>query len=915
MTPDAVLLAMGSGESALKALEDLASGQMPGGASTKTATSAPENTPPETGAARVMQIQWLGLDVITENRALSLLEAQLGRAYSREAESRDIAALLNSGLFTSASIRRADLSGNNVRLDIHVTERKKPLTPESRPLPIPAAEDLSDEATKALEALGAAEPDIPNPPWVLGEVSIEGLRNARDKVVRRQITAREGDLYDRGDLDNDYQNIMSLGKFDRVVTDITVLTDRRVPPYFEAASESDHPIRLTFIVSERPVIGNIRYEGRSKISKSRIRDELTLREKDPLNPNKLREDVEKVKELYAKKGFHRASIRTETSVSSDTWKADVVYVIEEGPKASIEEVRIHGAAAFKPKKVVKKMENRPKWFSADIFDESKMKTDLQAIEMFYKNRGYMDFNIASASHSFNDDLTKIFIDITIEEGKPYYFGQTTFSGNVIYASTALAKSVDYKPTKLFNQEKLDYTVQSFRELYAEQGRLRTEIFTQRTYNEETGLMDFHFDFTEGSTAYVDHTDVEGNKTTKPFVFKRELVIKPGMRFQVSKIRKSQERIRNLGFVDDVQLDVQSPFDPDLVDLTFSVIEGKPGMLTAGAGFSSLDGLIGTLSLQHLNMWGRAHRANASWSFGSRVNDFNLGYTLPWIYEKPISLGFDLFNTRRVSPFEGSNSAFTSKRLGGGVRVGPRFKDDKYRVGMNYTFQRITVTDIQEQFRDSLTDGTSTQSTVSLELARDTRDNIWDPARGSRNSIGFANAGGIFQGNIHFFKPFINNAWHKTLVEVNDYPLVLTFSNRASYITQYNATKQVPVFERFFIGGQDTLRGYSSTGEVGARDGGKVYDVFNIELGFPLARERRRTIVKFVTFFDMGGTWENMRSVRATIGKEARDLKTNVGFGIRFVTPAFPIRLDWGYGFQHRPGEEKSQINFGIGSLF
>jgi len=108
---------------------------------------------------------------------------------------------------------------------------------------------------------------------------------------------------------------------------------------------------------------------------------------------------------------------------------------------------------------------------------------------------------------------------------------------------------------------------------------------------------------------------------------------------------------------------------------------------------------------------------------------------------------------------------------------------------------------------------------------------------------------------------------------------------------------------------------SYLGEAGYRDGGKVYDVFNIEFGFPLARERRKTIVKFVTFFDAGGAWDNVRSMQMRVGKGEHHVKTDVGFGIRFTTPAFPIRLDWGYGFQHRPGESKYQINFGIGNLF
>ncbi|TBR23310.1 hypothetical protein EPO15_06265, partial [bacterium] len=348
---------------------------------------------------------------------------------------------------------------------------------------------------------------------------------------------------------------------------------------------------------------------------------------------------------------------------------------------------------------------------------------------------------------------------------------------------------------------------------------------------------------------------------------------------------------------------------------FEIVEGKPGMLSAGAGFSSLDGLIGTMQLQHLNLLGRAWRTSLQWSFGARVNDFSVSWGTPWLREKPTSLDLSAYNTRRVAPYEGSSSAYTSKRVGGSVRLGPRFQDDKYRLETFYSFSQISIDNIDTQFLTSLSPGTSIQSMVGGSITRDTRDNIWDPSRGSKHTLSFDLSGGPAQGDIHFLRPGLEDAHNWTLGTIEDYPLVLTVANRLGYITQFGETKQVPVFDRFFIGGQDTLRGYSASGEAGYRNGGRLRDVANVELGFPLARERRKTIVKVVGFYDIGASWDSPRTVRLKVGKDEQDIKTNVGLGIRFVTPAFPIRLDWGYGFQHRPGEANYQINFGIGNLF
>jgi len=869
----------------------------------------------------IAQIQILGLEKIPESAVLEMIEAKEWKQYSPAAMSRDLTRLLGSGLFLSASIKAVPLSSEAIRVDINLKERKSKL-PDPEPAPVTAPAPLSrpiikttPEPTareKAARALGAVEDDeIPASPWVIGEIYFSGRRNVKQSTIRSQTSARKGGLYERAELQRDIQSILSLGNFERVVADITVLKDRKVPAHFESVSPSPHPIKLTFIVEEKPIIKKILFVGRDRVSKGRLLDSLDSQRRDPFDRVKMRTDTEKITETYKKKGFHRITVESAVEIDTTTHKAIITFTLEEGPKARIAGVIFAGVTAFKQKKLAKKMKNRRK----KIFDESKLEEDLKKVTSFYKNRGYLDFKIISSSIAYHNEGKKISIYVTVEEGNPYRFGETTFSGHKIYSSTTLIKALEYRKTKLYNEEKFNLTVAAIQELYAEKGRLRAQVYDKKNFNAVNGLMDIHFEISEGPTVYVDHVDVEGYKSTKGYVFTRELLIKPKMPFQISKIKKSQQRIFNLGFIDDIQLDVQSPYDPEKVDLTFEIFEGKPGMLTAGAGFSSLDGLIGTIALQHLNLFGRAYKTSLQWQFGSRVNDFSISWTTPWIYARPISLGFDVFNTRRISPFNSSSSAFITKRTGGSIRVGPRFQDDKYQLQLRYSFQKIATSNIEQQFAGALSAGTSIQSSIGVDFARDTRDNIWDPASGSRNSIGVTLSGGPVMGDINYIKPNITSSYNHTLFHVNEWPMVLTVANRAGYVTQFGETREVPVFERFFIGGQDTLRGYSATGEAGFRDGGKVYDVFNIELGFPLARERRRTIVKFVTFFDIGGSWDRVGTVSARIGPGQEDIKMDVGFGIRFTTPAFPIRLDWGYGFQHRPGESKYQINFGIGNLF
>ena len=768
----------------------------------------------------------------------------------------------------------------------------------------PSSAPVSAQAAPKAEAPAVARP------WVIGEIAVSGSKNVKASVVRSSVKARKGDLYDRPDLDRDIQSLLGLGDFERVGADVTA-TGKPVPSQWSKVAGSSTTVKLTFLVKERPFIRKIAFLGNKKLSKGVLGDAVTLKTKDPLDTVKLHEDARAVLDKYHEKGFLDAAVESAVAIDTQTLQADVTFTINESTKSAIFWVWVKGVKSFKENKILKQMTNRRK----KVFVEKDLPEDAKKIETFYLNRGFLDVQVSTPSVLVSEDRTRIYIDVAVDEGRSYRFGGTSFSGNMIYTSTELVKTVEYSRGKIFNNEKYEDTIRGIQELYAEKGRLRARVSPVKAFNSTTTLMDVHFAITEGDACYIDHVDVEGNKATKTYVLAREVAVKPGQVFQASLIRKSREKIMNLGFIDDVDVDIQSPTDPSKVDLTFDVTEGKPGMLSAGAAYSSVDGLVGTLSLQHMNLFGRAQRASVQWSFGKRVQDYSLSWTTPWIGDHPTSLGADLFNTRRISPFQSSYSAYTQKSTGGTIRLGPRFQDDKYQLSFSYTFSRIRLTDIQTQFQNTLQAGTSNYSSASVEFARDTRDNIWDPTRGSRNAIGAALSGGPFLGDISFFKPSLTNSVHFHLFSVEDYPLVLTFANRGAYITQFGGSREVPVFDRFFLGGQNDLRGYEPTGEVGDPSGGKVYDVFSAELGFPLARERRRTIVKFVTFFDMGTAWDNMRSVRPRFGTGSGDVKTDAGFGIRFTTPALPIRLDWGYGFDHRPGEKRYNINFGLGNLF
>ena len=785
-------------------------------------------------------------------------------------------------------------------------------TPEPETLPGMLSVAAGTAAPAALPQAAAAPANGQlTGPWEVAETAVKGNLNVKAKAVLKAGKAKKGRVYSREFVSQDIEAVLALGSMDKVSVDLEELEGRAVSAKLAAIVGSSRPVRVTYIVAEKPMVRTITVSGAKGMSKSAVKDEMTLKEKDFFDELKIREDLIKITDKYHEKGFIDAKADYEVKFDTAASLCFLTVSVTEGKKARVAAVELEGAAGFKTKKLVKKFKNRPK----KIYSPQDLDEDFKALETFYKNNGFADFKISASSVTFNEERSSVTIRLSLSEGTKQKFGATYFNGNTVYLPSELLPSVEYRRGKLYNQERFDETVRGLQDKYADKGYLKAALIPDKVYNEKTGETDVTFNVTENTQIFVDHVDVEGNKATKTYVLRREITQKEGEVFSSSKTRRSQEKIFNLGFIDDVSPVINPTADPDKVDLVFDVTEGKPGMLTAGAGISSTDGLVGTLSLSHLNLFGRAYKTSLSWNFGKRVQDYYLSWSTPWIGDSPTTLGVDVFNTRHYKPYRDTISAYTERRTGGKVTVAPRFGDDKYHLTTAYTYEKVRITDVDALYTGELIEGTSITSSVYVEMARDTRDNVWDPTRGTKVSLGVEYAGGPLQGDVNYYKPTLSFSYNLKLFSIDDYPFVLAFGNRLGFVERFGDTKNVPVYERYFLGGADTVRGYSNNGQIGPLNGGKVYDVANIEFKFPLARERKRTIVQWAFFFDIGNSWEGFDTVSARFGTGTTNLKTGAGFGIRFTTPAFPIRLDWGHGFNHKTGEQRSDIYFTLGNLF
>lgn len=757
----------------------------------------------------------------------------------------------------------------------------------------------------------------PNGPWMICEIGVDGLQNISKRTVTKASHAKKGQLYDRYTINEDIQDISSLGNFDSVQIDMSVAKGTRKDDQGEV--QPCH--RITYIVAEKPIFDRILYQGRKKLGKNAITSAMTLKLKDPFNEAKLIADLDRIKAKYAEKGYVNAQVSYELIPDEKLNTVTVKLIIDEGVRVRVAAVMLDGITDESPlpaDKIIKKASNRP----GKIFKPQNLQKDWVKMMLFGRNKGYADFELSEPKVELNDTKTGALLSYNITEGEKVDFGTVSFEGNNVFTPEELQKSVYVRSGKLYNQKDFDDTIAAIQADYANKGYLQARIVPQKTI--EDGRLNILYDISEGHVFYIDHVDVTGYKNTKKYVFTREISIKPGDLYDAQKIQRSQTRILNLGFINDVQIDIQPTADPQKVDLDFNITEGRPGMFTAGVAMSSMDGLYGEVSVNHLNLFGRAQRLSLRTMFGKEILDYTLSWSTPWIYDKPTSLGVDLFNTRRYRAFATENQAYTERRLGGRVRVGPRFNDDIYQLSFSYSLESIDIYDIDSHFKEPLAtpgaanyiaEGKTDLSSFSVDFAIDTRDNMWDPTTGWRNSLGLAIAGGPIGGDLDLWYLNARSVFNHTVLNIGgNYPIVFVLSNKIGSVRSYGRTGEVPPYEKFFLGGADTIRGYDRSGEVGPLYGGTTYYVMNAELRFPLAREGRRNIAQFAFFFDLGNAWNHANDLDFSLGSGVNQFKAGVGAGLRFTTPSLPIRIDWGYGLNHKNNEDRSHFYFNISNM-
>jgi outer membrane protein insertion porin family len=719
-------------------------------------------------------------------------------------------------------------------------------------------------------------------------IEVKGNKKVETSTIQFYIRTRIGDEFSVTRIREDILRIYRLGFFKDVQVDV---------------EEFEGGLRVTFIVVEEPLVRNIIITGTQAIKREEVEGKLALKSNAVLNRNQVRDSLDKIKQLYQEKGYYFAEAEAiYTEAGPD--EIDLGVRITEGHKILIKRITFVGnraAEAWELKNAMETKEANLLSFitGSGVYQRETLRNDIRRIEALYQTRGFLRVEVGEPEVRVDQQANGIFITIAIKEQEQFRVGRVRVEGDDLFSADELKRLMRLQEGEIFDRSQLSNDILQITDRYTERGYAFADVVPVTDIDQAKHLVNVNVRVDRGPQVRVGKILIVGNEITRDKVIRREIRLNEGDLFDSSKLRRSRQRLGNLGFFEEVKLDTKRRPEEDLVDLEVQVKEQPTGAFTAGAGYSSTQSVIGTASIRQNNLFGLGERIALTAQLSRISADFNLSFTEPYFLDTQISLGLDAFNRR----FD--YTTFTSRETGGGLRFS-RALGEYIRVGLGYRYEDIDITHVAEDasLRIKQLAGRSTSSVLNPSLAWDSRDNTLNPSRGFYDFLSFDVAGGPLGAENKFYKAIGEANWYYPLMS----DIVLWLRGRVAYADGYGG-KELPLFERFFVGTQDVnIRGYRLR-DVGPKDvngdpiGGNSLVLFTSQLRFPITSG-----LSLVGFIDAGNLYDKGEF-------DPTRLRVGVGPGIRFVTPLGPLALDLGFKLHRKPGEKPSEIHFNIGTLF
>lgn len=741
-------------------------------------------------------------------------------------------------------------------------------------------------------------------------VNIQGLERVSEQLVRSKVEVKPGDAYNARAIARDIRRLYELGYFSIIKAD---------------AAESGDGVAITYIIEEKRRIDEIKIVGNKKIRDRNIRAVLSWREGDAFVAEGYDEERDAILNLYQSKGYPNAHVDIVVEETGPS-RVRLTYDIEEGRKARIHRIEFAGNEALSDRQLKKAIKTRRSWwFIGGRYKEEQFEEDLQRILDKYGDVGRLEAAITRSDFDYLNNGKKLDITLQIQEGAEYSVGSLEIADNYVFDTDEIERLLKVKENDVHNKSQVKADADLVTKGYSDSGYVRAAVTPQVTLDREAKKTHIVHRIDEGDLKYVREVRITGNAVTRDDVIRREILTVPGERFDGTLLEASERRLDALDFFDNVRFNLDDVQEDDRYsNLLIDVEEGKTSYWNFGMGYSTEEAFNVYSELRFRNFdvknpptfSGGGQQFQIRTSLGQRRTEYSLAFTDPEFLGRPLAFGFDIFD----ESYEYSGGTdYTEDTQGVQIRLGKILSPHlTARTALRY--RNLDITDSEwEQFSiyEQLRGGDTTVSSI-WGLNRNTVDSKRDPSKGSVHDIELEIAG--LAGDNSFYKIQHDSTWYWPLGEKQKW--VLSYRTREGYAAGFGDTSDVPLADRFFVGGSTTVRGYRHR-DIGpqaprysimgfplpfigddVRIGGEIRLVNNLEIKYKLT-----DIFRLYAFTDAGGAWLDTSDFGG-------DIKASVGIGFGVDIPKIgPIRVDYGYPLNPDEDQGSGRLHLMTGFRF
>lgn len=727
----------------------------------------------------------------------------------------------------------------------------------------------------------------------VSEVIVEGTQRIEPDTVRSYMTLKSGEHFSSRKINDSLKTLFATGLF----ADVTI---RR-----QGAA-------IVVQVVENPIINKIAFELNNEIDDDTLKSEIQLRPRIVFTRKRVQGDVKRLLELYRRSGHFATKIEPKV-IQLPQNRVDLVFEIDEGNETSVSRIVFVGNRFFADdalRGIVQTKEDR--WYrffsSADTYDPDRLTFDRELLRRHYLENGFADFRVVSAVAELTSDQKNFFVTFTVDEGKRYKFGKIDATSRIKEIQPEQLKPlIKIKPNSWYSVSRVDDAVLALTNFAGDRGFAFVEARPVVNRDREKQIIDVTFELQEGPKVFVERINISGNVRTLDSVIRREFRLIEGDAFNAAKLRRSRQRIQNLGYFGKVEINNLPGSDTDKTVIQVDLEEQSTGELNLGFGFSTTEGGLIDVGITERNFLGRGQDLRAKFTLSQRSQNFDVGFTEPYFLDKNISAGVDLFKTERDNSDE---SSFTSKRMGVGLRIGYEI-NEKWRQTLRYVVRRDEIADVDTDASSFIRDqeGKTTTSLIGQDLTLDLRNSRQAPTDGVLFRLNTDLAG--LGGDAQYIRAKISGIYYYQIAT----NWVVNIGGEVGHIQDFG--EDIKVNDRYFLGGEN-LRGFENSGvgpRVSGTDdalGGQTIFTGTAELSFPLGLPEELGF-SGAFFTDIGALINPVED-----GSNILDVTTpriSAGVGIKWRSPFGPIRLDVALPVIKEDFDKEEIVRFNFGTRF